>query len=75
MNISLLIERPCLESANGKEYLMEDYQAYKEVYFHEYCKKCEYRKVSNDDEPCNECLGEPVNWNTHKPVKYKEKKK
>ena len=54
---------------------MEDYQAYKEVYFHEYCKKCEYRKVSNDEEPCNECLGEPVNWNTHKPVKYKEKKK
>lgn len=50
-----------------------DHQAYKEVYFHEYCKKCKHRKVANTEEPCNECLGEPLNLNTHRPVKYEEK--
>lgn len=49
-----------------------DYQAYKEVYFHEYCKTCKYRKAANTDEPCNECLDEPINLNSHKPVKYEE---
>ena len=50
-----------------------DYQGYKEVYFHEYCKLCEYRKVKNTEEPCSECLSEPTNLNTHKPVNYKQK--
>lgn len=50
-----------------------DYQAYKEVYFHEYCKSCKSRKVANTEEPCNECLGEPINLNTHKPVNYEKK--
>lgn len=51
-----------------------DHQAYKEVYFHEYCKKCRYVKTKGNEEPCNECLGEPLNLNTHRPVKYEEKK-
>ena len=50
-----------------------DYQAYKEVYFNEYCKKCANEKVKDTDTPCAECLNEPLNWNTHKPVKYEEK--
>ena len=50
-----------------------DHQAYKEVYFHEYCVKCKHRKAKNNEEPCNECLSEPLNWNTHRPVKYEEK--
>lgn len=50
-----------------------DQQAYKEVYFDEYCKKCEHIKLADTEEPCNECLNEPLNWNTHRPVKYKEK--
>ena len=50
-----------------------DDQAYKEVYFHEYCKKCKYEKHKETDEPCAECLCEAVNWNTHRPVKYEEK--
>ena len=50
-----------------------DYQAYKEVHFHEYCKTCKNRKVSNTEEPCNECLSEPINLNTHRPVKYEKK--
>lgn len=52
-----------------------DQQTYKEVYFHEYCKKCKHEKVKDTEEPCSECLGEPLNWNSHKPVKYEEKEK
>ena len=50
-----------------------DYQSYKEVYFHEYCKKCRHQKVKDTEAPCDECLSEPTNWNTHKPVNYEEK--
>lgn len=50
-----------------------DYQAYKEVYYHEYCKTCKNRKVANTEEPCNECLSEPINLDTHRPVKYEKK--
>lgn len=52
-----------------------DHQAYKEVYFHEYCKTCKYEKTKDTDEPCYECLGESLNWNTHRPVKYEKKEK
>lgn len=50
-----------------------DNQSYKEVYFHEYCKTCKYRKVKNTEEPCDECLSEPTNLETHRPVKYEKK--
>lgn len=46
---------------------------YKEVYFHEYCPKCMNYKEKMTDDPCNECLSEPVNLHTHKPVKFEEK--
>ena len=52
-----------------------DHQAYKEVYYHEYCKKCRHEKVSDTETPCDECLNESLNWNTHRPVKYEEKEK
>lgn len=35
--------------------------AYKEVYFHEYCKKCKHEKNPENEEPCFECLNEPEN--------------
>ena len=47
---------------------------FKEVYFHEYCKKCEHEKVTEAHEPCNECLGNPINMHSHKPVNYEPKK-
>ena len=28
---------------------------YKEVYFHEYCEKCEYKDTDEVKDPCNEC--------------------
>lgn len=50
-----------------------DHQNYKEVYFHEHCKKCRHEKLKETEEPCAECLSEPTNWNSHRPVKYEEK--
>ena len=50
---------------------MED--SYKEVYFDQYCNTCEYEKLEESEDPCNECLNEPVNVYSHKPVNWKEK--
>lgn len=50
---------------------MEDY--YKEVYFDKYCKTCKYEKTKETDDPCNECLSEPSNLYSHKPVSWTEK--
>jgi hypothetical protein len=58
---------------------MSDVNEYKEVYFHEYCESCKHTDVKNHEEPCNECLSNPTNLYSHKPVNYekaaKKKKK
>lgn len=48
---------------------------YKEVYFHEFCKTCKHKEVKNTEEPCNECLDNPTNLYSHKPVKWEENDK
>ena len=48
---------------------------YKEVYFHMYCKECKHRELNENQEPCNECLGEPINQYSHKPIKFEKKEK
>ena len=50
-----------------------DIQAYKEVHFHEYCKTCVNKDTPDTKAPCDECMSEPLNWNTHRPVKYEKK--
>ena len=50
---------------------MED--SYKEVYFDQYCKTCKYKELSEDKDPCDDFLNEPVNVYSHKPVKWKSK--
>ena len=39
-----------------------------------YCKKCKFKNCKDQDgeEPCNECLNNPVNLNSKKPIKYEE---
>lgn len=49
---------------------MED--TYKEVYFGQYCKTCKHFDKTDDQEPCAECLNEPVNLYSHRPVNYEE---
>mgnify|MGYP005802535783 CR=1 FL=1 len=48
-------------------------EAYKEVYFDRYCKSCKYEKYDENDisSPCYECLAEPKNLYSHKPVRWK----
>ena len=48
-------------------------EGYKEVYFDWYCKNCKHEKLKDNEEPCNECLDNPVKLHSHKPVKFEEK--
>lgn len=48
---------------------------YKQVYFDKYCKLCKHEKLEEKFEPCNECLGEPVNTGSRVPVNWEEKEK
>ena len=45
----------------------------KEALYFEYCKKCVHEKVIETEDPCNECLTQGWNVNSHKPIKYEEK--
>lgn len=51
---------------------MENNEGMKEVYFSLYCRTCKHVDMSEDEEPCFDCLSEPVNQYSHKPVKYEE---
>ncbi len=42
----------------------------REVDFHKYCPKCKHWGIEDIMDPCNECLGEPCNKNSEKPVYY-----
>lgn len=48
-------------------------EIYKEVYFGEYCKTCKHEKLAEDKDPCHECLNNPMNAYSHKPVCWEEK--
>lgn len=43
------------------------------VDFHKYCETCEHFDKAETEDPCFECLDEPVNEYSHRPVHYKEK--
>ena len=47
---------------------------YKEVYFHEWCVKCKHSNAEEDEDPCYDCLDEPVNLHSHKPLYFEEAK-
>lgn len=42
------------------------------VDFKFFCKLCAYRKKSEWDEPCDECLEHPTNTDTHRPWCFKD---
>ena len=48
---------------------------YKEVHFHDYCVKCKYYDRKEEEDPCFECLENPVNLYSHKPLKFKKSEK
>lgn len=43
------------------------------VDFNKYCKDCEYFELDEAYDPCNECLNNPSNQNSQKPVNFKKK--
>lgn len=45
----------------------------KEVFFDKYCKNCKHSDTIEQDDPCFECLANPGNVDSHKPVKFEEK--
>lgn len=65
------MNQPLHEEQYERSTKLED--VYKEVKFDEYCKDCKYEKKKEDEDPCYDCLGEPVNLYSHKPVKWEEK--
>ena len=46
---------------------------YTEVDFVKYCPTCQYWNQDEKFDPCNDCLAEPMNANSAKPVYWKEK--
>lgn len=44
------------------------------VRFDEWCKKCKYFTKTESEDPCWECLDEPINDSTNQPVKFEEPK-
>lgn len=44
------------------------------VEFDKYCSTCQYKNVDDTKglEPCNECLANPINTNSRKPINYKK---
>ena len=49
----------------------------KEVYYDKYCPKCEHKDVSESDPngKCWDCLDQPFNQDSHKPINFKETEK
>ena len=46
---------------------------FKEVYFDLYCKTCKHKESKETEYPCDECLDNPINLYSHKPVKWEDK--
>ena len=43
------------------------------VIFDQYCSKCVYADKSESEDPCWECLDEPTNFGSVKPVNFEPK--
>lgn len=43
------------------------------VEFDKHCKNCVYKDLPETKDPCYECLTEPVNVYSHRPIKFKER--
>ena len=44
----------------------------KEVYYNYFCSKCKFFPRDEGKDPCNDCLNQPWNEDSHKPVNFKE---
>ena len=46
---------------------------FKEIRFDLYCSQGKEEKTKETDGPCNECLAEPINQYSNKPIHFKKK--
>ena len=46
----------------------------REVDFNKYCPTCKHAKKFEEDDPCWDCLNEPTNIDSRKPVCWEEDK-
>lgn len=51
---------------------MEDGYNEKEVYFGQYCGRCKFRNLPENDEPCETCLTNSMRYGSHKPLKFEK---
>ena len=42
----------------------------KEVFYSEYCWRCKYKTVDENEEPCETCMTEFFNEYSHKPTQF-----
>ena len=45
------------------------------VDFETYCPKCKHQDLAESEDPCHDCLNNPTNIYSHKPVHFEEKPK
>lgn len=45
------------------------------VEFDQYCKRCKHEQLPESEDPCFECLANPVNVYSHKPVNFEAAEK
>lgn len=43
------------------------------VEFYKWCEKCKYYDKKESEDPCWDCLCDPVNVASHKPTKWEER--
>ena len=43
------------------------------VNFDDYCDICKYKDLEEKDDPCFDCLFDPVNVHSHRPTGFKER--
>ena len=48
---------------------------YQFVEFNEFCPKCKYGDLDGFQDPCNDCLTNPANYGTTKPINFVDKNK
>lgn len=54
---------------------MDQTDGMKLVEFEKYCPTCKHKDIKEEEQPCHDCLTEPANQYSHKPVNYEEKER
>lgn len=50
-----------------------DKKPFKDLYFNAYCRSCKFETKDEKDSPCEDCLNEPIQSYSNKPVYWVNK--